>query len=353
MRIVSKRPTMKQANEHANGTRPVSASPAAMPTMLDSAMPRLKARPGNFLAKPAVMVDFDRSASRVTMRSSFAPSWTSASPTAPRLALAGIAPPLTPCRGLLLVECAQLADDGRGRLVGLEIAVPGRVGHAEDLADGGHRLRGLRRLAVPLRVVLHERHALALDGVRHHQRRRALRGLGLVERLVDLRHVVAVDLDHRPAERLPLGDDGLEIEHLADEVVELDLVVVDDDGEVVERMIGMAEPGRRHGRFPHLALLDLAVAEDAVDARGRARELGAERQPERDREALPERAGGRLDAGQRDTVGMALERRAELAQRDQRVFGEVAGLRHHAIERRHGVALSEHDAVALPPVWAA
>src|SRR6267143_2389217 len=167
MRIVSKRPTMKQANEHANGTRPVSASPAAMPIMLDSAIPRLKARPGNFLAKPAVMVDFDRSASRVTMRSSLAPSSMSASPNATRLALAGIAPPLTPCRGLRLVECAQLADDGRGRLVGLEIAVPGRLGHAEDLADGRHRLRGLRRLAVPLRVVLHERHALALDGMSH------------------------------------------------------------------------------------------------------------------------------------------------------------------------------------------
>src|SRR6266403_132383 len=276
MRIVSKRPTMKQANEHANGTRPVSASPAAMPTMLDSAMPR------------------------VTMRSSFAPSSMSASPNATRLALAGIAPPLTPGRGLLLVECAQLADDGRGRLVALEIAVPGRLGHAEDLADGGHRLRRLRRLAVPLRVVLHERHALALDGVRHHQRRRALRGLGLVERLVDLCHVVAVDLDHRPAERLPLGDDGLEIEHLADEVVELDLVVVDDHGEVVDGMVGTPELRRGHRRLPHLALLDLAVAEDAIDTRGRARELGAEGQPERDREALSERAGSRLDPGQGD-----------------------------------------------------
>ena len=90
MRIVSKRPTMKQANEQAKGMRPVSASPAPTPIMFDSAIPRLNARAGYFFAKFTVMVDFDRSASSVTIRSSLAPRSRSASPNAARLALAGI-----------------------------------------------------------------------------------------------------------------------------------------------------------------------------------------------------------------------------------------------------------------------
>src|SRR3972149_4359155 len=51
---------------------------------------------------------------------------------------------------------------------------------------------------VPLGVVLHEGDALALDRVGHDDDR-ADGGLGLVERLLDLVEVVAVDLDHDPA----------------------------------------------------------------------------------------------------------------------------------------------------------
>jgi hypothetical protein len=115
-------------------------------------------------------------------------------------------------------------------------------------------------------------------------------------------------------------------------------------------MIGLPELGRRHRRLPHLAFLDLAVAHDAVHAAGRAGQLEAERHAERDREALAERAGGRLDAGQRHAVRVALERAAELAQRDELALREVAGARHHRVEGGHRVALGEHDAVAIGPV---
>src|SRR5262245_66569131 len=89
MRIGSKRPARKHANEQVNGMRPVSARPAPIPIMFDSAMPTLNARCGYFLAKFTVMVDFDRSASTVTIRSSLAPRSSRASPNAARLALAG------------------------------------------------------------------------------------------------------------------------------------------------------------------------------------------------------------------------------------------------------------------------
>src|SRR5262249_28315204 len=63
-------------------------------------------------------------------------------------------------------------------------------------------------------------------------------------------------------------------------------------------------------------------------------------------------AGGRLDARQRRAIGMALERRAELAQRDQLLLREVAGPREHGVEGGHRVALREHDTVAVRPVRA-
>src|SRR5262245_66543783 len=47
---------------------------------------------------------------------------------------------------------------------------------------------------------------------------------------------------------------------------------------------------------------------------------------------------------------MPLERRAELAQRDELLLREVAGLRHDGIERGDRVPLREHDAVAIGPV---
>src|SRR5688572_30491616 len=344
--MVSKRPTMKQAKEQANGTLPVRARPAATPTMLDSAMPRLNARPGYFLAKAAVMVDFERSASSVTMRSSRAPRSRSASPNAARLAFAGMSSPL------LLVERAQLAHQGGRRAVCLEVRIPRRLGDAEDFPDGRDGFRRLWRLAVPLGTVLHEGDALALDRVGDDEGGPALRGFRLVERLADLIQRVAVDLDDGPPEALPLGHHRLEVEDLRDEIVELDLVVVEDDGEVVERMARLPELRRRHRGLPHLPLLDLAVSENAVDAGGRATELETERHAERHREPFAERPGGGLDAGQRHAVGMTLQRRAQLAKRDQPLLREIAGLGHDGVERRHCVAFREDDAVAVGPVGA-
>src|SRR6185369_10808334 len=119
-----------------------------------------------------------------------------------------------------------------------------------------------------------------------------------------------------------------------------------------ERVVGLTELRRRHRGLPHLTFLDLAVAEDAVDARLHVGELLAERQSERDREPLAERPGGGLGTRQRRPIRMTLERRAELAQREQLLLREVAGSRHHGVERGDRVPLREHDAVALRPVRA-
>src|SRR5262245_2809105 len=315
-----------------------------MPIMFCSAMPMFLARSGYFLAKLAVIVDFERSASTVTMRSFWAPRSRSASPNAARVALAGMTPPS------LFLESAQLVDDRPDGAVLGQIIAPGRLGDAEDLADGGDGLGRLGRLAVPLGVVFHERDALALHRVGHDEEWLARGGLGLLQGLVDLGDAVTIDLDDRPAEGLPLGGERLQVTDLGHEVVELDPVVVEDDGEVVEGMAWLAQLRRGHGRLPHLALLDLAVAQDAVHARRRARVLEPQGRAGGDRQPLAERSRGGLDPRQRGAVGMPLERAAQLAQGDEQVLREVAGLGHSGVLRRHTMALGEDETVALGPV---
>src|SRR4026207_837007 len=63
-------------------------------------------------------------------------------------------------------------------------------------------------------------------------------------------------------------------------------------------------------------------------------------------------AGGGLDAGQHDPIRVALERAAQLAQRDQPVHRKIAGLRHAVVLRGHAVALGEHEPVAILPARA-
>src|SRR5690242_15313977 len=106
---------MKAANEHANGTFPESARPAAAPIMLASWIPISKKRDGNALAKPSLLVDLERSASRTTTLGNSWPALTRASPNASRVALgfAVISFPRLP--GARLEAAAHFGD----RLVGL------------------------------------------------------------------------------------------------------------------------------------------------------------------------------------------------------------------------------------------
>src|SRR5207245_7642188 len=102
----------------------------------------------------------------------------------------------------LLLQRGELVDDRACRRVPLEVVVPRGLADAEDLADRADRLGGLRRLAVPLGVVLPERDTLALDGVGHDERRRPPGRLRLIARVVYLGRGVAVGLEEGPPARL-------------------------------------------------------------------------------------------------------------------------------------------------------
>ncbi len=193
----------------------------------------------------------------------------------------------------------------------------------ERLAQVGHRRLELLRLdgaGMPVVVALHVGDALALDRVGDDRDRPAVAAAGLVEHAQDVGDVVAVDLEHPPAEGGPLGDELAgslgrrpAVRSVAGPAVLLELVVVDDRDEVVE-----AVAGRRHGRLPDLALLALAVAEHDVGPAGASRQARAEGHAHPGRDAHAERAGRHVEAGQAGHVRVALEARV------RRVEGRAA-----------------------------
>ena len=214
------------------------------------------------------------------------------------------------------------------------------VAHAAELLDRGVGI--LDRLAVLAGQILDRLDALALlragDDHRRLAGRLARLGVGGVDRGV----VVAVDRDRVPAERLGPLDVAVEVpaDHRLARLPEA--VDVDDRGQVVE-----AGEGGVLERLPHRALGHLGVTAQAPHAVGQAVELLArERNADRDRQALAERAGGHVDPRQhRDRV--ALELRPELAERQQvLVRDRSGGLEHRVVERRR-VALGEDQVVVI------
>ena len=65
---------MKQAKLDSHALLPEHVNPAATPTKFDSAMPMLKKRSGNFLAKKSVRVELCTSPSSTTMSGFSSPS---------------------------------------------------------------------------------------------------------------------------------------------------------------------------------------------------------------------------------------------------------------------------------------
>ena len=126
-------------------------------------------------------------------------------------------------------------------------------------------------------------------------------GVEPAEGRLDRRRVVAVDPLDVPAEGAELGREIAERGGALQRIVGLDLVVVDDDGELAHLPVGGGDQ-----RFPDLALLQLAVAGDdrhldrlALQPRGEHEALGLG-------DAHPERAGIGDHSGRAD-IGMAGE----------------------------------------------
>jgi len=207
------------------------------------------------------------------------------------------------------------------------------------------RLRELlvvRGLAVPAGVVLHVAHALALDRLGEDHGGLALDGLGFLVGGLDLLEVMAVDLDDVPAEGLELLVEGLGRHDVLGRAVDLQPVHIDAGAEIVEMILG----GGHHG-LPDLALGQLAVAKNGVDAVVLVGLLAGQRHAGRHGNALAQGAGGHVDAGIIVHLDVAGHVALDAAEHFEVFHGEEAAQRQHGVDGGRAVALGHHKPVAV------
>ncbi len=219
----------------------------------------------------------------------------------------------------------------------------------DHLAGGGHVVLQRRRAGVEVvglvtaRQSLHERHALALDGVGNEHLRPVGDGGKVRERVAQHGEVVAVAAPDFPAEGAELVFDRPEVADRRHGGIGLQLVVVDD-----HRDLGEAFVGDRLQRFPDLAFLQLAVAghhDNAAAAAGIA--VGAGHAVGLGN-AHAERAGVGGDERRAD-VGVPRQA-VEAAQLRQQVEAELLHGDQQRVERRRIVALRREIDVGIVAV---
>jgi hypothetical protein len=153
---------------------------------------------------------------------------------------------------------------------------------------------------------------------------------------------VPVQPSYLPSERPPLVLEGLEFERVRHAGQALDLVVVHQSDQVVESMVS-----GKHRRFPGRAFVTLAVAQEDEHAPGRLLKRRGECHSGRYREAVAERAGGNLDAGDSLVGDVAAQQRAiGVVGCEEALVNEPAeGQR--GVDGRTGVPLAQNEPVAL------
>ncbi len=229
-----------------------------------------------------------------------------------------------------------------------------RCGQSDRLARARHFL-GPERRAVGVLMALLGGRAAADHGLAADQARPLGLGDGLGERGIDRRRAMAVDRAHHvPA----IGFETLGRvvgEPLGDLAVDGNAVVVVERDQLAE-----PEPAGERSRLVADALHQAAVADDhkramiddgmagPVELRGKR--LFGDRHADRVGEALAERPGGGLDAeGDAEfrmprRLGMKLAEALELLDRQL-----IAGEMQQRVEQRRGVAVRQHEAVAVGP----
>ena len=199
------------------------------------------------------MVDLERSASHTTMSLFSRPSSTSVRPNASRVAAPGFQFEFG------LVQACYWSSCSASFISSAVGAVPWNLG-----------LFSMKETPLPLIGVGDDRRWACPWWRRPRSKR-----------LADGAEVVPVDLDGVPAEGAPLVGQRRDIHDVLHEAVELDPVVVDDRDHVVDLV-----EGARHGRFPDLPFLDLAVAQHHVRAVRPAVEAVGESHADAERKAF-------------------------------------------------------------------
>ena len=243
----------------------------------------------------------------------------------------------------------DLLADLIGRALDLDVGdlEGARLGRRSDLhpqrtdsAELGDRRLGVgERLAVLVRLVLDRLDPGALLGAGE-DHGGLLGRQGMVIGFLDRGVIVAVDLVHVPAAGAGAGRERCGVPLVHGRAALAEPVDVDDRDQVPE--LGLA--GVLEG-LPHRALRQLRVPAEDPDPKVRRFEPGAgERDADRDRQALAERAGRDVDPG--DLRGrVALHARAVLAEAEQLLVVDRAGRFVEGVEQRRSVALGEDEVV--------
>ena len=153
-----------------------------------------------------------------------------------------------------------------------------------------------------------------------------------------------VDLHNVPAKGAPLVRERLDGHDLIDPAVDLHAVAVHDGNEVAQIMVV-----RRHCGLPHHALLHLAVAEHNVGHIVLMVQSPRHGHAHADRKAVAQRAAADVNAGCLVHIRVPLQNGVVLAQGGEMLGVEEPPARQRRIQRRAGVALGEHKAVAILP----
>src|SRR5579884_2583465 len=321
--------------------------------MFCSATPTLKKRSGYRAAKSTVRLALPRSAVSTTTRGSRSHRSASSSPaTNAGIVLASIpmavawslspVVPLAVPRKTPLISCPELCSRVASamRTSGHE-----RLKAPLDLRDDVVVVGALEVADMPLGVALHPLHAAALDRVGDDQLGRGvIGGVEGVEDIEDRIEVVAVDGVDPPAEALKALGERLEAHDRLGLAVDREVVAIDDADERAElELVG------RHRGLPDLALVELAVAHQAVDAEGAALHAGAERHADAHRQAVAERARAEVDPGDLAHVRVVAEGAVEPGIVLEQRGVEEPDVGQDRVEADAGVTLAEDEAVTVGP----
>ena len=102
-----------------------------------------------------------------------------------------------------------------------------------------------------------------------------------------------------------------------------------------------------HHRFPDLTLGNFAVAQDRIDAVVLARDLAGQRHADGNGDALAQRAGGHIDAGDVFHFHMAGHMAVDAAEHLEILDREEAAQRQRRVNGGRAVALGHDEAVTL------
>ena len=155
-----------------------------------------------------------------------------------------------------------------------------------------------------------------------------------LQAVYNLAHVVPVHLADPPAERLPFVGIRLHAEDGIGIAAALEMVVINDHGQVVKPQLR-----RKHCGFPDEPFLRLAVAKQHINLRGIALELERVGHPARTGNAVAERAAGHIHTGRLVQRRVPLQHPADAAEGIKMLFPEIARFGKRRVKRRAGMPL--------------